>query len=501
MIEPARPSARSSVVGPESRPGERIAAVAVALLLAACGGRAPSSTAPAGGGSLAERLRGAVSVEAIQADLARLQKIADENHGTRADGTTGYDASASFVAQALRDLGYHVQLDAFTVPLFSEVGTEILDIPHGPAFAAGRDFKAMLFSASGDLTARVVPVGFDRSANPTTFGERPTGKGCEAGDLPASVKGAILLEQPGPCYRRAQVQAAESAGALAIVIAFPQWRPGFVLRPTLIDPGEITIPAIGTTNAVGLAMADAADAKASVHLRIQTAMVDRTVANVVAETPGGDASQVVMLGGHLDTALDGPGINDNGSGTMTILEVARELAAIGPPREKVRFGFWAGEELGLWGSRHYVLGLSDEGRGAIEVYLNLDMLASPNGGRLVYADSGAPSGSDRVTKLFTDYFDTAGLTHEQLDLGGGSDHFSFAQSGIPTGGLFSGANTFKTSVEAQRFGGSPEVLMDACYHRACDRADNVDAKLLEQMAQAVAFATGKLASGEVTVPR
>ena len=37
-----------------------------------------------------------------------------------------------------------------------------------------------------------------------------------------------------------------------------------------------------------------------------------------------------MLGGHLDSVIDGPGINDNGSGTMTILEIARELAKLRP---------------------------------------------------------------------------------------------------------------------------------------------------------------------------
>jgi aminopeptidase S len=129
------------------------------------------------------------------------------------------------------------------------------------------------------------------------------------------------------------------------------------------------------------------------------------------------------------------------------------------------------------------------------------MLGSPNGGRLVYADSGAPSGSDRITRLFAEYFDNRKLTHEELDLGGASDHFSFAQAGIPTGGLFSGANMTKTGEEATRFGGTSGALMDACYHRACDRTDGVDVPLLEEMSQAAAYAAGALASGAVTLPR
>lgn len=448
---------------------------------------------------MAERLRDAISPDAILADLGTLQQIADDHGGVRAAGTPGYDASASFVAQALRDLGYTVTLDTFSLPLFSEVGSGLLEIPGAPGFEVGRDFRAMLFSASGDVSARVVSVGFDRAADPASFAEHPAGAGCDASDLPAGAKGAILLVQPGPCFRRAQAQAAQEAGALAIVIAYPQWTPGFVLRPTLLSPDGITIPVIGATGALGLALDGAAASGAIVHLRMTTAVVDRSVSNVIADSPGGDASRVIMLGGHLDSVIDGPGINDNGSGTMMILEIARRLAAMEAPRERVRFAFWAGEELGLYGSQHYVGGLDDPERSAIVAYLNFDMVASPNGGRLVYDDSGAAAGSDRLTSLFSGYFTTAGLTRETLDLGGASDHYSFQQAGIPTGGLFSGANEIKTSVAAQEFGGTPQELYDACYHRACDRLDNVDRVFLEQMARAAAYVTGLLVSGEASV--
>jgi Zn-dependent M28 family amino/carboxypeptidase len=286
---------------------------------------------------------------------------------------------------------------------------------------------------------------------------------------------------------------------VAIVMSYPQWQPGSVLRPTLIRPDGVSIPVIGATREVGLALADAADTGASVHLKVKTSIEDKQVANVIAETRDGDASRVVMLGGHLDSALDGPGINDNGSGTMTLLEVARRLAESGTPPVKVRFALWAGEELGLYGSRDYVGRLSDADRGSIAVYLNFDMLASPNGGRMVYADSGGPPGSDRITQLFTSYFDAVGLSHQELDLSAGSDHSGFEQAGIPVGGLFAGANSPKGSEGAQRFGGNAAELFDPCYHRSCDRTDNLNRQLLEEMATAVAYVTGLLASGAVRV--
>ncbi len=480
-------------------PRSWLALVLVGLLAACSATTAPvESTAPAAA-PFADRLRDSLSVDAILSDLGQLETIADGHGGIRAAGTAGYDASASFVAQTLRDLGYRVTLDSFTLPLFSEVGTSLLEIPGGPSFEADRDFRAMLFSASGDVSARVVAVGFDRAAVPSEYVARPRGQGCSGTELPPSVRGAILLVQPGPCFRRAQAQAAQGAGAAAIVIAYPQWEPGFVLRPTLLTTDGITIPVVGATRSVGLALDDAATAGTTVHLAMATSTVQRTAANVIADSPGGDPNEVVMLGGHLDSVIDGPGINDNGSGTMTLLEIARRLAALGPPAVTVRFAFWTGEEIGLYGSQHYLQGLDAVDRGAIQVYLNFDMLGSPNGGRLVYADAGAAAGSDQVTSLFEAAFRAAGLTSDTIDLSGASDHYIFEQAGIPTGGLFSGANEIKSSIEAQRFGGEPDAYLDACYHRPCDRVDNVDRTLLEQMARVVAYVTGLLASGAARI--
>src|SRR5438105_14432788 len=125
-------------------------------------------------------------------------------------------------------------------------------------------------------------------------------------------------------------------------------------------------------------------------------MVDRSVSSVIAETPGGDPSHVLMLGGHLDSALDSPGINDNGSGTMTLVEVARRLATLDAPSLKVRFAFWAGEELGFWGSRHYVMGLGDAQRQTIVAYLSRAMLGRPKRGRMLYVDPGSASRAEQI---------------------------------------------------------------------------------------------------------
>ena len=98
-----------------------------------------------------------------------------------------------------------------------------------------------------------------------------------------------------------------------------------------------------------------------------------------------------MLGGHLDSVHDGPGINDDGSGVAALLEIARAVAG-GVDGGRIRFAFWAGEEYGLYGSRAYVTSLSPEDVSALAGYLNLDMLGSLNAVPFVYDDSQAAPG-------------------------------------------------------------------------------------------------------------
>jgi Zn-dependent M28 family amino/carboxypeptidase len=474
-------------------------ALAFALaFVAGCGPASPSPIADYG-----ERLRTALSPEAIRADLSALQRIADANGGNRADGTPGYDASVSYVVDQLRMAGYRPTLEKLTIPYFRQLGPGTLQVQgsNAPAFTGERDFRAALFSPSGDVTASVAAIGIDRGVDPTAFAEHPTGKGCAAGDFPTAVRGAIVLVLAGPCLRRTQVERAQAAGASALVVVYPQWGAGDLLRPTLLRPDGLTIPVLVATMAVGRALADAADAGNAVHLAIATSVEPREVASVIAETQGGDPNRVLVLGGHLDSAGDGPGINDNGSGTMTILEVARRLAALPAPRRQVRFAFWAGEELGLYGSSAYLRALADGDRGKIAGYLNFDMLASMNGGRLIYDDRAATPTSATITALFETALNQDGLSSRRLDLSGGSDHYPFEEAGIPTGGLFAGANEPKQTVDVQRFGGLQGQAFDACYHKACDRVDRINAALLAQMVRAVGYATGQLAAGAVDLSR
>jgi aminopeptidase S len=218
-----------------------------------------------------------------------------------------------------------------------------------------------------------------------------------------------------------------------------------------------------------------------------------TTVNVIAQLPGADDSEVVMLGAHLDSTDAGPGINDNGSGAMTLLVLAERLAEFDRTMRTVRFAFWGAEELGQIGSAAYVASLDPAERQRLTAYLNFDVVGSPNYVRFVYDDLGATPGSAAITQLFGSYFEAEGLAWEPVDLAGKADHGPFSLAGVPTGGLFSGGREDKTNAQAAAFGGTPGLPADPCSHRACDRIANVSVAALEQMADAIAHALVALA--------
>ncbi|MEH1169064.1 M28 family peptidase [Micromonospora sp. CPCC 205539] len=213
--------------------------------------------------------------------------------------------------------------------------------------------------------------------------------------------------------------------------------------------------------------------------------------NLIAEWPGGPTDQVVMFGAHLDSVSAGPGINDNATGSATLLENALVLAAQNPTMtKKVRFAWWTDEEQGLNGSRFYVNSLSSTQRGYIKGYYNFDMVGSTNGGYFI----------NRVTSTtaapLKAYWDSLGLQPEENVEGQGrSDDYYFQQAGILTSGYAAGASARKTSAQAAKWGGTANAAYDPCYHRSCDTTSNVSATVLNRAADGVAYALWQLAVG------
>jgi hypothetical protein len=477
-------------------------ATLLALVLAACGGvfPAPSASGPPSTSRASHtpsgpptplpsiELPGQFSSQNITATLQALEQVATDHGGVRTAGTAGYDASVDYVVGQLESFAYQVQTPSFTMATYRELpGSTVSVLDGGPTFSAPDDFRAMIYSADGDLTATVARVGFDDGGS----------QGCNAADWRDFPEGSIALTPAGPCFRRDEVLLAEDAGAVALVVSYPDYGAGEARRPTLIQPGGIDIPVLSAIGALGDALSEASDAGAWVRIGLRTEIGSATVRNVIAET--GTGGRVAMVGGHLDSVHDGPGINDNGSGVAAVLEIAR-IVAQGAPAGRYRFGFWAGEEFGLLGSRDYMLGLSQAERQAIAAYLNLDMIGSPNGVAFVYRDQRAAAASASISDYLMAWLRQNGPGAEPEDLGGSSDHYFFADAGIPTGGIFSGATERKTAEQAATYGGTARQMMDACYHLACDTAANVDVERTVLYAQAAARALLLIGRGDLAAP-
>jgi Zn-dependent M28 family amino/carboxypeptidase len=260
---------------------------------------------------------------------------------------------------------------------------------------------------------------------------------------------------------------------------------------TLGGTDVVAIPVVGASFADGEALAQPGS---TAQVRVIESEI-RTDVNVIAELPGKNRDNVVMAGAHLDSVTAGPGIQDNGSGSAAILETALMMAKV-TPRNTLRFAWWGAEESGLIGSTAYVEGLSQAERDRIALYLNYDMVGSPNSIFMVYdADQSTfaapvpvPAGSAAIEDLFESYYTSIGEPYDDTEFSGRSDYQAFIEAGIPSAGLFTGAEGVKTVQQQAIWGGAAGQQFDPCYHLACDTVDNVNLHALEVNSDLIAFA-------------
>jgi Zn-dependent M28 family amino/carboxypeptidase len=415
-----------------------VAACVGATLVGGCGGSSAAAAPPAPTrAQLAAELPGALSAKRLRGHLAALQRVADEAGGTRASGSPGYAASVAYVRRTLAAAGYAPQVSAFPFVAYRERTERARQL--APQRRAIR-IEAIDYSPS-------TPAGGLRGR--LTFVQ----DGCSPRDF-ADVRGRIAVARRGVCFIAQKAQQAARAGARALVVFNPEPGP---LDATLGDPDASPIPVAAVEEPVATSLLASGDAV--VELVITTEKRRSRSSNVVAETHR--TGPVLVVGAHLDSVVAGPGINDNGSGVAALLELARVVRARAPALA-VRFAFWGAEEFGLIGSRAYVARMNQN---RVLGYLNFDMLGTSGGSAGVYKGPYA-------ARLLA-YFARRGIPAETIDISGRSDHASFDQLGIPTGGLFAG--------------------VDRCYHAACDRLGGVNMKLLAQLASATAFAVASLA--------
>jgi Zn-dependent M28 family amino/carboxypeptidase len=431
-----------------------------------------------------QKLLECVTLEGVREHQAALQAIADANDGTRLAGTPGYTESVEYVVERMTAAGYDVSLNPFPFVFVPPAVLQQIS-PISATYETG----AFTGTGYGTVTAAVTAV--DIVLAPP---RDPVTSGCEAADFVGFPAGNIALIQRGTCAFADKALNAEAAGASAVII-FNQGntptREGVIIG-TLGGADIVDIPVVGASFANGVALSEPGST-ALVEIGEPT---DIVVNNVIAESKTGDPNNVVMAGAHLDSVAAGPGINDNGSGSAAILETAEQMSKV-KPRNKVRFAWWGAEEAGLVGSTAYVAGLSAEDQAKIAVYLNFDMVGSPNHVFFIYDGddsdiTGAgpgPDGSAQIERTFERFYQSRGLPFKGTDFSGRSDYGPFIAVGIPSGGLFTGAEGVKTPDEVALWGGTAGAQYDPCYHLACDTYDNVNLQALDVNADAIAYAT------------
>ena len=436
-----------------------------------------------------------IRIDQVREHQAAFQEIADDNGGNRAAGLPGYTGSVEYVVDKLEAAGWNVELDEFDYEFTPPVLLQQLT-PVNATYESG----AFTGSGFGDVTGPVIPVDIN------LVPPRASTSGCEASDFTGfGGPNDIALIQRGTCTFAVKAVNAQAAGAEAVII-FNQGntpdREGLIVG-TLLPGGEgVTIPVVGASFADGAALAQAGS----------TARIDvdppesRPQVNVIAEKTGKNDDNVVMAGAHLDSVQAGPGINDNGSGSAALLEAAEQLANI-KPQNTMRFAWWGAEEDGLLGSTAYVDGLSDDELARIALYLNYDMVGSPNyifmtqdaDQSSFVAPVAVPAGSVAIEDLFESFYTLMDEPYDDAAFDGRSDYQAFILNDIPAGGLFTGAEVPKTAEQQSIWGGTTGAQFDPCYHLACDTFGNVNLHALAVNADLIGFAALTFAYSTETV--
>ena len=441
-------------------------------------------------------IRDRVTTDAVMTHLSELQDIADANDGNRALGTPGYQASVEYVADALRAKGFEVQVPEF------ELRLPFADPPSVTVGGTNVTAEALAY------TIGTPPDGVSGPLVPARIEDSP---GCTAEDYDGlPVQGAVVLVDRGQCPFSTKLAAAAQRGAIALVVANNV--DGKQSGATLGRDTHVTIPVVSVSESDGARLrARPGDTSIKLNAGVR---VEKS-SNVIAQTKTGSKTDVVVVGGHLDSVPAGPGINDNGSGVAAVLETALQMGSSPPVRNAVRFGFWGGEEVGLVGSTDYVQSLDDAALKDIALYLNVDMIASPNPGYFTYdgdqstplspdqSPPRVPEGSAGIERTLVYYLEAAGRSPRDTSLDGSSDYDGFTRAGIPAGGVFTGAEAKMTEAEAELWGGTANEPFDPNYHQKTDTLDRIDRSALEINGRAAAYAVGFYAqelSGRNGVP-
>lgn len=414
-------------------------------------------------------------------DLYKLAELSfhDYNHPTRVIGSAGHAATLEYIYATIQKLGSYYNISEQSFPAYS-----------------GNVYESRLV-----LGDEVIANASAMSLTPPTKNNEPVygnvilvaNSGCSASDYPEAVKGNIAFVERGKCGFGDKSTLAGRAGASAAVIYNNEKG---ALHGTMGTPNDDQIATFGISNEEAqktlkkLKAGKSTDAIAYIDGEVKTIHT----LNIVAQTAQGDPDNCVMLGAHSDSVPEGPGINDDGSGTLSILEVATHLTQF-DVNNCVRFAWWAAEEEGLVGSDFYAASLSPAENEKVRLFMDYDMMGSPNFAYQIYnaTNDASPVGSEELRDLYVNWYKAHNLSYTFIPFDGRSDYDGFIRAGIPAGGIATGAEGIKTKEEAKQFGGKAGDWYDPCYHQLCDDVGNVNVTAWEVNTRLIAHSVATYA--------
>ena len=461
------------------------------------------------------QLRAAVGRSEVLRHAQRLQAVGLANENHRLTASAGNFESLDYVINTLRGYGYNPTLLPYAngnAPnTWSERTPAVLEqvSPTPKTYAPGlnADVATMTWSHTADVTGRVIPV--KRITIPPVGTQDGNRAGCAMSDFAPEVNGNIALIQRGSCTFVEKVANARSAGAKAVLV-FNEGQtgrtgPGTSATARFASQTYPGLPAAGLSYAAGKELYDAAQlGPVTVHLKTDVNINQRIDYDVIAETPGGDPNRILMVGAHIDGVNAGPGINDDGSGTAMNLAIAHQLMQQGmTPKYKIRFGWFSGEEQGLFGSQFYVNTLNTLETSRILGMLDYDMIASTNFIPFVYTDGATvPSAETILGGLHIDYLkQRLNIDSTPYIFDNRSDYAGFRTRGVPATGLYTGAETVKTAEHVAKYGGQIGIQADPCYHEWCDTVFNLSEFGMNEFTDALAHAVWSFSGpGAIELP-
>jgi hypothetical protein len=465
-----------------------------------------------------EKLQECIQQDSLWNHLAQFQKIANHNkidgHGYRDTGTPGYKASVAYVAGLMRKAGYRVTIQTYQYTAPKPIGVPQFDTANA-SYALTRDWFVARLSGGGTLTAAIQP-----SVGPSN--------GCFLRDFAGFVPGKIALIERSTCSYDTQVANAEHAGATAVIL-YNRDAPAMQddgREPANRGPNDgsafparldrpATIPVIMASYAVGSELyRQYADANPPVvHLDIRMRPKSDLDYNLIAESPFGDATHTVVVDAHLDS-IYGAGMLDNASGSTTIIEIALNLAKTST-RNRLRYIWFGGEEIGLLGSAYYTQNLTSAQRKKLAFDIDVDVTATPNfdiqiaDPAYAYNVSQFPKNVVPQSKIGNEFFEndftSIGVVSLPAPFGNsGTDSNSFALIGIPNSGILTEQDCCKQQSEVDIWGGflgNYEGTVPGndggCVDypdRWCDNLSNNDSFVLGMVSKATANVVFKMAN-------